>query len=203
MHIDIISIECTIDFVNSKLKDFFKERMNNRSKNNAKLITMSSEEIREILDFAFLNEITLQQYIYRLLSIQINSLLEQFLIQTCLLIEDESEIKKMMNKFNNCVLKACSVILKNKGINIYANGLYNDLNSWRIIRNSIVHKDSRLEKRNVIKVSKIVKIDYTIAPNEYFFIVDMESIKNYLVLVKNFAILICDELFIDFDKKLI
>lgn len=202
LHYSIRATKYIIGFTESKLYDFVNESRANSNViiDNRAIIELGKKERMDLLDYMFFDADTIQQYNYNLLCVHIYSSLEQFLKNMCSLLK--------CNKHNYEELKGRSFlevytnILKNNYPNLDIGKIYNKLDNWRLIRNSIVHNKNILTKNNARKVSSIVDIDWSLEPYEISFIIKANHIVGYLDLIKDFSVLICKTIFKDFDDSI-
>lgn len=197
LHYDIVCINGMLNFMESKLKVFFKDyRKNSRIKiDNTQLINSTKQEIQDFFDFIYLDEPLLEEYICKMLCVQIYSNLEHFLYRVCKLIANQKIIKKYIDNSRGCKFKAYVDLLDDSFINLYYDETYIELDKWRIIRNSLVHDNGLLTKYKMKLVKDIVKIDDTCAPYQYSFVISTKHIRNYLFLVKDYMELIYEDLY--------
>lgn len=202
LHYSLRATNYIIGFTESKLYDFVNESRVNSSViiDNRRLIELSKKERMDLLDYMYFDVDTIQQYNYNLLCVHICSSLEQFLKNICSLLKYNKYNYEKLKKRSS--LELYTNILKDNYPNLDISKIYNKLDNWRLIRNSIVHNKNILSKNNARKVSSIVDVDWTLEPYEISFIIKTYHIVGYLDLVKEFSILICRTIFKDFDDSI-
>jgi len=203
LHYDIISVNCTLDFMESKSEAFFKAyKKNNKIKiDNKTMIEMTEQERRAFFDYIYLDQSILEQYICEMLCIQIHSSLENFLYGVCELITNKRMIRNSSKNSKDSTFKAYVDIINNNFIKLEHKEIYKELDNWRKIRNSIVHNKKTLTEYKVKLVRGVVEIDDTCAPYQYTFGVFTKNIREYLVLVEDYTKSIYKELCLILNNK--
>lgn len=196
LHNGLMSTKDIIAFTESKLYDFVNE-----SRFNSDIIISNGKSIqlsKNLKDYMFFDEDIIQQYNYNLLCVHIFSSLEQFLKGICSLLK----YKSVCEESKKSSLGRYTDIIKYNYPDLDISKIYKKLDNWRLIRNSIVHNKCILKKNIAIKVSSIVDIDWTLEPDEISFIIRAYHLVEYLDLIKEFSILICKNIFKDFDNSI-
>lgn len=204
LHYSIRATKYIIGFTESKLYDFVNDSRANSSViiDNRPIIELDKKERMYFFDYMFFDVDTIQQYNYNLLCVHIYSSLEQFLKKICGLLKCNKHSYKKLNKGSSS-LEMYTNILKYNYPNLDISEIYNKLDKWRVIRNSIVHNKNILTQDKARSVSSIVDIDWTLEPYKISFIIKEHHIVGYLDLVKEFSILICRTIFKKFDDSII
>ena len=195
LHYSIRATKYIIGFTEAKLYDFVNESRANSS------VIIDKKERMDFFDYMFFDVDTIQQYNYNLLCVHIYSSLEQFLKNICGLLKCNKHSYEKLNKGSSS-LEVYTNILKYNYPNLDISEIYNKLDKWRVIRNSIVHNKSILTPNKARRVSSIVDIDWTLEPYKISFIIKEHHIVGYLDLVKEFSILICRTIFKKFDDSI-
>lgn len=203
LHYSIRATKYIIDFTEAKLYDFVNESRANSSViiDNRLMIELDKKERMDIFDYMFFDVDTMQQYNYNLLCVHIYSSLERFLKNICGLLKCNKHSYEKLNKGSSS-LEVYTNILKYNYPNLDISKIYNKLNKWRVIRNSIVHNENILTPNKAREVSSIVDIDWTLEPYKVSFIIKEHHIVGYLDLLKEFSILICRTIFKNFDDSI-
>lgn len=203
LHYSIRATKYIIDFTETKLYDFVNESRANSSViiDNRLMSELDKKERVDIFDYMFFDVDTIQQYNYNLLCVHIYSSLEQFLKNICELLKCIKHSYKKINKGSSS-LEVYINILKYNYPNLDISEIYNKLDKWRVIRNSIVHKKNILTPNKAREVSSIVDIDWTLEPYKISFVIKEHHIVGYLDLLKEFSILICRTIFKNFDDSI-
>lgn len=203
-HNNIVAAKHTINFIESKLGSFVDEQIKSSKViiDDREIGSISKKERTDILDYMFFDSETLKQYNYNLLCVHIYSTLENFLTEICILFTTKTQIDKRAKRNKQGIVYACINILKDYYNELSINELCDELEKWRLIRNSIVHDKNILSINRAKKVSSIVKVDWTLEPYEISFLIESKGIRSYLDLVKKLTVSICNNIFDNFDDSI-
>lgn len=202
LHYEILSANCTISFIESKLGGFVDQwKKDNMINLNGSMIGLSKKEAEAFFDYEYIDKNILEQFICEMLCVQVYGFLERFLYGVCELAFDKKTIGKLVKNLGKGTFAGYIDIIYGNILNLDHNTTCKQLNNWKTIRNSIVHTKSILEEYKVKYVKEIIEIDGTCAPFGYTFSIFVKDIREYLSLIENYTQSIYKELCLIIDNE--